>query len=292
MREAAQPELEVLREVTTAVVRERDVRRLLERVIDILGRRMGMLRGTFTILEGDELRIEASSRGLNAEERALGRYRLGEGITPVGGVVGKKGLIAVKAALHRRFAPQKRKAVFQRGMKGFHGKAPGVRPVNRGDVQPGGDGKEQPRGVGIALYPFGLRRQGGKIYKRQTFAQKIPAGGAQHRRDLRVGKQSVEFASPLLCGRGGNKRQAHVGSLFHLPTLPLELLQRQQIRGKLFFMNSAGGRSDADPAAGFQKFGINHVSSKKRFKKPSTCRWFFSKTYFSGYCSRSARRRA
>ena len=102
MREAAQPELEVLREVTTAVVRERDVRRLLERVIDILGRRMGMLRGTFTILEGDELRIEASSRGLNAEERALGRYHLGEGIT---GLVAKTGKpeIVLDVRKDRRF---------------------------------------------------------------------------------------------------------------------------------------------------------------------------------------------
>jgi len=42
---------------------------------------MGMLRGTITLLDGDELRIEASARKLNAEERALGRYRIGEGIT-------------------------------------------------------------------------------------------------------------------------------------------------------------------------------------------------------------------
>ncbi|MBQ3288165.1 MAG: sigma 54-interacting transcriptional regulator [Kiritimatiellae bacterium] len=102
MRNPSQPELEVLREVTTAVVRERDVRRLLERVIDILGRRMGMLRGTFTILEGDELRIEASSRGLNAEERALGHYRLGEGIT---GLVAKSGKseIVLDVRRDRRF---------------------------------------------------------------------------------------------------------------------------------------------------------------------------------------------
>ena len=39
-------------------------------------------------LEGDELRIEASSRKLNSEERALGRYHIGEGIT---GLVAKTG---------------------------------------------------------------------------------------------------------------------------------------------------------------------------------------------------------
>ncbi len=81
-------EITVLKEVTTAVVRERNVRKLLEEVLEILERRMGMLRGTFALLEGDELRIEASTRQLNAEERALGRYHVGEGIT---GLVAKTG---------------------------------------------------------------------------------------------------------------------------------------------------------------------------------------------------------
>ena len=49
---------------------------------------MNMMRGTFTLLEGDELRIEASARMLNAEERVLGRYHIGEGIT---GLVAKTG---------------------------------------------------------------------------------------------------------------------------------------------------------------------------------------------------------
>ena len=81
-------EIAVLRAVSSALVRERNVRRLLDEVIDILHREMGMLRGSITLLEGDELRIEASSRMLNAEERALGRYRIGEGIT---GLVAKTG---------------------------------------------------------------------------------------------------------------------------------------------------------------------------------------------------------
>ena len=78
----------VLREIASAVARERDVRKLLEEVLEILERKMGMLRGTFTLLEGDELRIEATTSSLNAEERAIGRYRLGEGIT---GLVAKTG---------------------------------------------------------------------------------------------------------------------------------------------------------------------------------------------------------
>lgn len=74
-------EILLLQEVTRALVRERDVRALLATVLELLKKRMGLLRGTFTLLEGDELRIEAASDELNAEERALGRYHVGEGIT-------------------------------------------------------------------------------------------------------------------------------------------------------------------------------------------------------------------
>lgn len=81
-------EIAVLREIASVVARERDVRALLETALGILEKSMGMLRGTFTLLEGDELRIVASTRQLNAEERAMGRYRIGEGIT---GLVAKTG---------------------------------------------------------------------------------------------------------------------------------------------------------------------------------------------------------
>ncbi len=81
-------EISILQEVTSVVVRERNVRRLLEEVIEVLERNLGMMRGTFALLEGDELRIEASTHSLNAEERALGRYHIGEGIT---GLVAKTG---------------------------------------------------------------------------------------------------------------------------------------------------------------------------------------------------------
>ena len=88
MKTKVSSEIAVLREIASAVVRERDVHKLLEEVIEILERTMGMLRGTFTLLEGDELRIEASASELNSEARALGRYRLGEGVT---GIVAKTG---------------------------------------------------------------------------------------------------------------------------------------------------------------------------------------------------------
>ena len=81
-------EIAVLREIASAVARERNVHKLLEEVIDIIERTMGMLRGTFTLLDGDVLKIAASARKLNAEERALGRYHIGEGIT---GIVAKTG---------------------------------------------------------------------------------------------------------------------------------------------------------------------------------------------------------
>lgn len=82
------PELEVMREITSVIVQERNVHRLLDRVIELLELRMHMYRGTFALLEGDVLCIEASARKLNSEERVLGRYHIGEGIT---GLVAKTG---------------------------------------------------------------------------------------------------------------------------------------------------------------------------------------------------------
>ena len=88
MSKKVSKEMAVLRAISSAIVRERNVRKLLNDVIEILDREMGMLRGTIALLEGDVLKIEASSRQLNAEERALGRYRIGEGVT---GLVARTG---------------------------------------------------------------------------------------------------------------------------------------------------------------------------------------------------------
>ena len=95
-------EMAVLREIASAVARERNVRKLLNEVLAILENTMGMLRGTFVLLEGDELRIEASTRTLNSEERALGRYHIGEGIT---GLVAKTGRseVVVDVRTDKRF---------------------------------------------------------------------------------------------------------------------------------------------------------------------------------------------
>lgn len=80
MKNELSTEIQVLEEISSTIVLERDVRKLLNKVLDILEKSMGMLRGTFTLLQGDELSIEAS-RGLGSDEIARGHYKLGEGIT-------------------------------------------------------------------------------------------------------------------------------------------------------------------------------------------------------------------
>ncbi|MBS1370070.1 MAG: sigma 54-interacting transcriptional regulator [Lentisphaeria bacterium] len=80
MDEQLKSEITVLQEISSAIVHERNVDALLNKVLDVLNRRMGMLRGTFTLLQGDTLAIEAS-QGLDEAEKQLGRYHIGEGIT-------------------------------------------------------------------------------------------------------------------------------------------------------------------------------------------------------------------
>lgn len=80
MDERLKSEITVLQEISSAIVHERNVDAVLNKVLEVLNRRMGMLRGTFTLRHGDTLVIEAS-QGLDEAEKQLGRYRLGEGIT-------------------------------------------------------------------------------------------------------------------------------------------------------------------------------------------------------------------
>ena len=87
----------LLHDISTAVARERNVGKLLPQVLEIAEKRLGMVRGTIALLAGDELRIEASTRTLNAEERALGRYRIGEGVT---GHVAKTGKSEIVPDIH------------------------------------------------------------------------------------------------------------------------------------------------------------------------------------------------
>lgn len=73
-------EIQVLREISSAIVHERDPQRLLVEALAVLNRQMGMLRGTIALLHDGTLTIEAS-HGLDETARRLGRYRLGEGVT-------------------------------------------------------------------------------------------------------------------------------------------------------------------------------------------------------------------
>ena len=72
--------IQVLREISSAIVHERDPQRLLGEALAVLNRQMGMLRGTIALLHDGTLTIEAS-HGLDETARRLGRYRLGEGVT-------------------------------------------------------------------------------------------------------------------------------------------------------------------------------------------------------------------
>lgn len=73
-------EIQVLREISAAIVHERDPQRLLSETLAVLNRNLGLLRGTIALLHDGTLTIEAS-HGLDETERRLGRYRLGEGVT-------------------------------------------------------------------------------------------------------------------------------------------------------------------------------------------------------------------
>jgi Nif-specific regulatory protein len=75
-------ELGILYKISEAMTQQQDVPALLNEVLHIMEREMGLSRGTLTLRrpESDIFTIEAS-RGLSPEERKLGQYRLGEGIT-------------------------------------------------------------------------------------------------------------------------------------------------------------------------------------------------------------------
>ncbi len=88
MENQLETELSVLRELSFAVVHERNIPSLLKKVISVLNRQMGMLRSTITLRNGDFFEIVVVD-GLNNEEADRGKYKLGEGIT---GIVGQTGI--------------------------------------------------------------------------------------------------------------------------------------------------------------------------------------------------------
>lgn len=75
-------EITCLYEIAKALGASLDLRDSLNQTIEILSARLGMTRGTITILNPNtsEIQIEVA-HGLTAEARKRGRYKLGEGIT-------------------------------------------------------------------------------------------------------------------------------------------------------------------------------------------------------------------
>lgn len=80
MKQPIGSEILVIQKISAAIIHERNVNNLLENVLTILDTEMGLLRGTFTLLFGRTLKIEAS-HGLGEKEKQLGHYQVGEGIT-------------------------------------------------------------------------------------------------------------------------------------------------------------------------------------------------------------------
>ncbi|HEY3277599.1 MAG TPA: sigma 54-interacting transcriptional regulator [Syntrophorhabdaceae bacterium] len=75
-------ELSLLFEISTKLSETLDLKRVLQPILQMTAERMEMLRGTLTILNRTrgEIIIE-EAYGLSPEERAKGKYRMGEGIT-------------------------------------------------------------------------------------------------------------------------------------------------------------------------------------------------------------------
>ena len=69
------PQILVIQEISSVLIHGRDVVTMLEKVLEIIDREMGMRRGTFSLRYGDTLRIEAS-HGLTPAEKKKGFYNL------------------------------------------------------------------------------------------------------------------------------------------------------------------------------------------------------------------------
>ncbi len=89
MENQLETELSVLRELSFAVVHERNIPSLLNKVISVLNKQMGMLRSTITLRNDEDYFEIVAVDGLKDDEAKRGKYKLGEGIT---GIVGKTGV--------------------------------------------------------------------------------------------------------------------------------------------------------------------------------------------------------
>ena len=80
MSERNDIEIAVLNQISHAIVHELNVSELLNNILNILRKEMGLIRGTITLKHEDTLVIEASN-GLTDEEISRGKYMIGEGVT-------------------------------------------------------------------------------------------------------------------------------------------------------------------------------------------------------------------
>ncbi len=87
-------ELALLFNISRALSQSMDLKEVVGPVLKVMAEHLGLLRGTLTILnrQTGEISIE-DAYGLSAEERARGRYKLGEGITGKVVLSGKPAII-------------------------------------------------------------------------------------------------------------------------------------------------------------------------------------------------------
>ncbi len=75
-------ELDCLFDISQSIVSSPDLHASVHRIMDVLAQKMGMSRGTLTLLkpETNELIIEIA-HGMPEEKKRRGKFRIGEGIT-------------------------------------------------------------------------------------------------------------------------------------------------------------------------------------------------------------------
>ncbi len=91
----SEKELEILYQISqAAATRPHTVHDLMAEVLDIMETELGVSRGTLTLLKPDtDTFVIEASRGLTEEEKQLGQYKLGEGITGRVAQTGRSALV-------------------------------------------------------------------------------------------------------------------------------------------------------------------------------------------------------
>ncbi len=88
-------ELDILYQISqAAATRPHTIHELMAEVLDIMETELGVSRGTLTLLKPDtDIFVIEASRGLTEEEKQLGQYKLGEGITGRVAQTGRSALV-------------------------------------------------------------------------------------------------------------------------------------------------------------------------------------------------------